>query len=355
MRDLRRYVPAEPGLPIPSAEIARLLGCAAAAWPELRARFEASGHRLGAGPDIALADYFRLLRWLALTNGEETFSLSRRPILFGAVELVLSRARASATIGEGLQRIAQAYNLLHGGDYNRVEWRGAQLVFSIHDDGFPYTRERDDDALHFALESALIFLLACVCELAQADISPSLRRVMTKRSSAEGAGAAGLGFWNAPVQFGCEAYGLAFDGALAARRLGQATVELAADAAVHNRILELVDGRSLSLEGPATADEVRRALRDGLPDQASVARRLGLSVATLRRRLALAGHSFRELREEVLNERAKSRLREGLLLAEISDELGFSDLRAFTRAFRRWNGRTPSAFRAARLGEPEIG
>lgn len=346
MRELRRPFPADPALPIPACEVARLIGCAEAAWPELIARFEASGYAVGGGESIRLADYFRLLRWLALTNGEETFALSSRPILFGAAELVLSRARASATIGEGLQRIAAAYNVLHGGDYNRVERRGAQIVFAIRDDGFPYTRGRDDDAVHFALESALIFLLAAVCELAQDDVSGALRRVLTRRPAQAGAGGSALGFWGAPLQFGREAYGLAFDGALAARPIGRPKVELAADTAVHNRILELIERRSLSLETPALADEVRRALRDGLPDQASVARRLGLSVATLRRRLALAGASFRELREELLNERAQARIREGLLLAEISDELGFSDLRAFTRAFRRWNGRTPSAFRA---------
>jgi hypothetical protein len=221
MGELARHLPADPGLPIPAAGVARLIGCAEAAWPELLARFEAGGYAIGRD-SIRLADFFRLLRWLALTNGEETFALSRRPILFGAAELVLSRARASATIGEGLHRIAAAYNVLHGGEYNRVEWRGAQIVFSIHDDGFPYTRKRDDDAVRFALESALIFLLAAVCELAQADVSGSLRRVLTKRPGPAGAGLAALGFWPAPVQFGREAYGLAFDGALAARPIGHA-------------------------------------------------------------------------------------------------------------------------------------
>ena len=345
MREPRRVVAPDPALPLPAQDVARLIGCAAADWPKLRARFEASGQTLGEDGAVRLADYFRLLRWLASTAGEETFSLSQRPILFGAVELVMSRARASASIGEGLQRIAATYNLLHGGDYNRVEWRGAQLVYSIHDDAFPYTRERDDDALHFALESALIFVHAAVCELAQADVSASLRRMMTKRPAPAGCGAAALGFWTAPVQFEREAYGLAFDGALAGRPLGRPAGELAADAALHNRILELIESRRLILETPSVEDEVRRALRDGLPDQGSVARRLGLSVATLRRRLATTGQTFRGLQQELLNERAQARIREGLLLAEISEELGFSDLRAFTRAFRRWNGRTPSAFR----------
>jgi len=345
MREARRLTATDPALPIPAAEVARMVGCAPGDWRELAQRFESTGQSLGGGESVRLADYFRLLRWLATVSGEETFSLSQRPVLFGGVELVLSRARGAATLGEALQRIAAAYNLLHGGDYNRLEWRGAQLVFAIRDEGYPYTRPHDE-LLHFALESTLIFLLGAVCELAQADVSASIRRVMTRRPEPAGAGVAALAFWTAPVQFGCDAYGLAFDGALAKVPLGHARSDLPADAAVHARILGLIESRRLALATLAIDDEVRRALGDGLPDQASVARRLGLSVATLRRRLAERELSFRALQQEHLNVRAQARLREGALVAEIADELGFSDPRAFTRAFRRWNGCTPSAFLA---------
>jgi AraC-like DNA-binding protein len=344
---MRRVFAPDAELSIAAVDVARLIGCAPADWPTLAARFEASGQSLGGGERVRLADYFRLLRWLAATAGEETFALSQRPVLFGAAELVLSRAGASATLGEALQRIAATYNLLHGGDYNRVEWRGAQLVYAIRDDGFPYTRASYDDDLRFALESALIFLVGAVCELAQDDVTGSIRRVLTKRPEPDGAGAPALGFWTAPVLFGAEEYALAFDGALAGRPLAARPGELPADVAVHNRILELIESRRLHLEQPAIAPAVRRALLDGAPDQAAVARRLGLSVATLRRRLAEGGDSFRAIQQDVLNARAQARIREGVLLAEVSEELGFSDLRAFTRAFRRWNGRTPSAFRAA--------
>ena len=62
-------------------------------------------------------------------------------------------------------------------------------------------------------------------------------------------------------------------------------------------------------------------------------------------RLAEEGASFRELRQAAMRDYAFARLRETPDIARVSDELGFSDPRAFTRAFKGWTGLTPSAWR----------
>ena len=71
---------------------------------------------------------------------------------------------------------------------------------------------------------------------------------------------------------------------------------------------------------------------------------MGLSVATLRRRLSGEGFTFRALREEVLNETARRLLSGGKSVSDVAEALGFSDARAFNRAFKDWNGVTPKAF-----------
>ena len=43
----------------------------------------------------------------------------------------------------------------------------------------------------------------------------------------------------------------------------------------------------------------------------------------------------------------------GLALAEIGLLLGYSEQSAFTRAFRRWTGQTPQAFRQGGRSNPE--
>jgi AraC-like DNA-binding protein len=79
---------------------------------------------------------------------------------------------------------------------------------------------------------------------------------------------------------------------------------------------------------------------------ATIAARLGCSEATARRRLAAEGVQFRQLKDAVVDDLAKSWLRNSALSVEaIATRLGFSDMFAFRRSFRRLNGCSPSAFR----------
>jgi AraC-like DNA-binding protein len=307
------------------------------------------------GPCIGLADCFRLLRRLAVTEGEETFALSARPMVKGAAEFVLSRAAGAATVGEGLRQIASGYNVLHGDDYNRVERRASQLVYAIHDDAFPYTRPRDG-YLNFSLECALIFLHAAACELAQADLSGRVVRVSTRRPDPSGPGAAALAFWRAPMAFGARAYGVAYDAGvdeLPVRGLRQGP---AADLAVHNRILALIEQPAGDAADRRLAHAVRQALQAGAIDQEAVAQQLGMSVATLRRHLAQEDTSFRAIHRQVMNDYARARILETRDIATVAEELGFSDPRAFTRAFKDWNGMTPTDYRTRQpAGQNEDG
>ena len=60
-----------------------------------------------------------------------------------------------------------------------------------------------------------------------------------------------------------------------------------------------------------------------------------------------AGTSFRKIRDELLRERAEELLRERRVpIAEVSYLLGYGEPSNFHRAFRRWTGLTPAAWRA---------
>jgi AraC-like DNA-binding protein len=80
-----------------------------------------------------------------------------------------------------------------------------------------------------------------------------------------------------------------------------------------------------------------------------VARRLALSARTLHRRLAEEGTGFSALVDEVRRTRALALLEDGKLAAsQAAFLLGFQDPAAFFRAFRRWTGTTPRAWREGR-------
>jgi AraC-like DNA-binding protein len=78
------------------------------------------------------------------------------------------------------------------------------------------------------------------------------------------------------------------------------------------------------------------------PDFASLARQLHLSPATLRRRLAQEGQSYRRVQEAARQALAMTLLaNRALSLAEVASALGFAETSAFCRAFKRWTGQRP--------------
>ena len=87
---------------------------------------------------------------------------------------------------------------------------------------------------------------------------------------------------------------------------------------------------------------------------ARLARGLGMSDRTLGRRLSEDGLTPARLVEELRQQLAHKYLAEReFSLGRITYLLGYSDLSAFTRAFRRWTGRTPSNWRAELLHMPQ--
>jgi AraC-like DNA-binding protein len=103
-------------------------------------------------------------------------------------------------------------------------------------------------------------------------------------------------------------------------------------------------------KGEAVMDGVRRLLAaelcDGEPTLEQIAPRLHMSARTLHRRLEEEGTSFRHVLAEVRREIAARHLSERrLAIGEIAFLLGFSEPSAFHRAFKRWTGYAPLAYR----------
>ena len=99
---------------------------------------------------------------------------------------------------------------------------------------------------------------------------------------------------------------------------------------------------------------VTTSLSEGVPLLSDVARRLAMSGRTIQRRLAEEGTSFQELVDDARRDLAKRLLQETeFSLIEVAFMTGFSEQSALTRAFKRWVGSTPGAFRSdSRMGGP---
>ncbi|GGG22598.1 transcriptional regulator [Rhodococcoides trifolii] len=101
--------------------------------------------------------------------------------------------------------------------------------------------------------------------------------------------------------------------------------------------------------GSSAASLVRRVLETGARGRTAtatdIADVLSVSAPHLRRLLRQEGTSLGELREEVLRDMAVAGLGRGESVDELSARLGFSEPSAFRRAFKRWTGATPGAYR----------
>jgi AraC-like DNA-binding protein len=91
---------------------------------------------------------------------------------------------------------------------------------------------------------------------------------------------------------------------------------------------------------------IRDELGNGTLSEATVAARLGLHPRTLSRRLAQRRTSFRALVDAERLTQARRLLRAGGTVEHVAHTLGYSDGTAFARAFKRWTGSSPAAFRA---------
>jgi AraC-like DNA-binding protein len=96
---------------------------------------------------------------------------------------------------------------------------------------------------------------------------------------------------------------------------------------------------------------MRTLLATGCIGQEEVARAFGMNRRTFARRLHEDGTTFRELLDTVRFDAARGLLRASAVsLEDVADRLGYADVTAFARAFRRWSGFSPAVWRRKQVG-----
>jgi AraC-like DNA-binding protein len=154
-------------------------------------------------------------------------------------------------------------------------------------------------------------------------------------------------YFGCPVYFGADmdALRVSQDSLQTPNRLGDASISKFFETHLETQLNDAT--RDDSLDSRLRA-QVSRSLSEGVPLISDIAASLGMSARTLQRRLAEEGISYQSLVEETRRRLCESLLRHtDYALAEIAFMTGFSEQSAFTRAFKRWQGQTPRAYRIA--------
>jgi len=289
---------------------------------------------------ISLTQYFHILRELSFALHDETVRLSERHLMPGTTGFIVSNLTSCKTLLDAMKLIAKTYNVLHGGAYNRVEERDGQVFYIIDDSRFHYMMD-NEAYIHFTMECVLIFLHGMLSYISSDNILPYLRKVYVKRDR-NTVQSRHMGFWTVPVRYQSHNYALTYDARAAHLPITIKKGVSPSSADIYRQVSHMIEERLSTAHGKGgVADRVHEAIESGLRDQGDVARHLGFSVATMRRRLREENTGFRMIRHQVLDKMAKQMLDRQVHVNEVAMELGFSDFRSFNRAFRQWNGMTP--------------
>ncbi|HXV81900.1 MAG TPA: AraC family transcriptional regulator, partial [Candidatus Binatia bacterium] len=257
------------------------------------------------------------------------FGASFNPKNIGPLAYV---ALNSPTIGAGIQNVER---------YLHVYDSSAQWFF---------TAEADRGYIRFVLTGLETDLLRHNNEHGMAIIVNTLRMMVGSHWSPEEVQFAHEApeqtsehhrIFRAPVVFGCETNALVIELGLIERQVPAADQQLYQ---IMRQYLDQVlsempreDG-FLSSVRKATAE----SMRDGDPKLARVAKKMAIGPRTLQRRLKEYGFDFKKLVEDTRQRFAVSYLKDPKnTLTEVAFLLGYSELSAFNRAFKRWMGSTP--------------
>ncbi|MFH9726296.1 AraC family transcriptional regulator [Streptomyces sp. NPDC017254] len=312
---------------------------------------------------VPAEQFGQLVRMLWATLDDELIGFGGAPSKVGTFAMMAHAVvHGSRDLREALRRAQAFYSLFPGGPRFRLVEPGGVAggagdgsrgvvdgVGGTWDDGVDEARmEFDvsgyDDPLHFGAESTVLVAHRFAGWLVRRRIG--LRRVEFVHPEPRHAREYALLF-AAPCVFGAARTAVVFDRA----DLDEPVLRDAAALKVFLRRAP-VDVLVRADYGSTVTGRVRhligRALPEGpVPTPEELADRLSVSPQTLRRRLAAEGTTYQRLRDQVRRDHAIAELAAGRISIErLSRRLGFSEPSAFHRAFRRWTGETPRAYRA---------
>ncbi|KAB1072362.1 AraC family transcriptional regulator [Methylobacterium planeticum] len=289
----------------------------------------------GGGKFVPFTAVGRLIALAADRTGCTHFGLliGQRTTLtsLGLIGLLM---RNSDTVGNAL-RALEAHLCVRN--------RGAAVGLGVHDDiavltYAPHEPEAKGAAHHAERGLAKTTnLLRALCGSEWTPLEVLLPRSMPHDISPY------AGFFRAPIRFDEQTAALVFPTKHLAERIADA------DPAVRQRVEDSI--RQLEAAEPSSlTDELRQYLRTEVTRQRCKAERVArlrlVDRRTLGRRLKAEGTTFTRLANEAQYRVAKQLLADTRMdMTQISVALNFSEPAAFTHAFRRWSGTTPSAWR----------
>ncbi len=289
---------------------------------------------------VTNVEYGRLWWLIAETINDEFFGLAARPMRPGSFNLLCHAVLHAGTLERALRRALQFLNVVLDDPRGELRIRDGMAHVVLTDAGHPRPA--------FAYRAYWLILMGVVCWLIGRRIplrtldfacpAPVHRQDYHK-------------FFGAPVLFDQPVTRLVFSSSYLSLPIIRSDVALDSflREAPANILIRYRHDNDLSARVRAQLNAL--PITDW-PSFEELAKGLGMSVPTLRRRLRREGQSFGTIKDELRFVIAERLLQENRLsVAEVAAELGYSEPSAFYRAFHKWMGQSPGRFRTVQQEE----
>ena len=281
--------------------------------------------------------------WVALSDllDDEFFGIDSHPMRRGSFQLMCQSSIDCESLEQALRRILKFLRLVLDDIYGELKLEEDSVVIFIHDKGV--------ERRLFSYGTWLILVHGLLCWLGNRRIP--IKELCFKPNRPLDDSDYRMRFCE-EIQFGAPVSMIRFDRTFLSLKVAQNKASLSAFLKESPASL-LVKYRNED----STSAQIRMKLRglnpEEWPELDKLANTLSMSYSTLQRRLQAEGVSYQRLKDNLRRDMAINLLcQPNMTVTEVAALTGFQESSAFHRAFKKWTGVSPGAYRRSNSDEP---
>ncbi|MCK9817082.1 AraC family transcriptional regulator [Pseudomonas sp. MAFF 302046] len=289
---------------------------------------------------VSATSFARLWVEIADLLDDEFFGIDTHPMRRGSFKLMCHALLDCSTLGQALQRMLSFLRLVLDDIHGELQVEGDQAFIVVHDQGVLRRL--------FAYGTWFILVHGLSCWLVNQRIP--LHRLSFRASRPEDQSDYRMRFCE-DIEYDASVTQVSFDKKFLDMKIAQSPATVAAflKESPGSLLVKYRNDDSLSAQ-------IRRYLRgsspEKWPERDELAVILHMSNSTLQRRLQAEGTHYQNLRDNLRRDMAIDLLSRGdMTVTQVAAATGFEETSAFHRAFKKWTGVSPGAYRRGRLEE----
>lgn len=292
---------------------------------------------------VTAASFSRLWIELADLLDDEFFAIDSHPLRRGGFKLMCQATLGCETLEQALRRILAFLRVVLNDIYGELVYEDDNAVIILHDHGV--------ERRLFCYGTWLILVHGLLCWLGN-------RRIPIKALTLRPAKPADSSDYRIRfcenIEFTAPVSSVRIKRSYLALKVVQTPAALAAFMKDSPGSL-LVQYRNEASLSSRIRQRLRTLSPEDWPELDSLAQLLGMSSSTFQRRMQAEGLSYQRLKDNLRRDMAIDLLsRADLTVSEVAAQTGFQETSAFHRAFKKWTGVSPGAYRRSSL-EPADG